>query len=76
MDKPRLELTGSRLFAAWLASARASLAFATHQAGKLFLIGTRPVGFRTDEIRFLVRPSASAPQRAREASTGRNGRSR
>ncbi|MFO1209148.1 MAG: TIGR03032 family protein [Amaricoccus sp.] len=44
MDKPRLELTGSRLLAAWLASAKASLAFTTYQAGKLFLIGTKPDG--------------------------------
>jgi uncharacterized protein (TIGR03032 family) len=43
-DPPRLELTGSRLFAAWLAGARASLAFTTYQAGKLFLIGLRPDG--------------------------------
>ena len=44
MDKPRLELTGSRLFAAWLAGTRASLAFTTYQAGKLFLIGMKPDG--------------------------------
>lgn len=43
-DRPRLELTGSRLFTAWLAQARASLAFTTYQAGKLFLIGLRPDG--------------------------------
>lgn len=43
-DRPRLELTGSRLFTAWLAGARASLAFTTYQAGKLFLIGVRPDG--------------------------------
>jgi uncharacterized protein (TIGR03032 family) len=43
-DRPRLELTGSRLFTAWLAGARASLAFTTYQAGKLFLIGLRPDG--------------------------------
>ena len=44
MDKPRLELTGSRLLTAWLASAKASLAFTTYQAGKLFLIGMKPDG--------------------------------
>jgi hypothetical protein len=43
-DQPRLELTGSRLFTAWLAGAKASLAFTTYQAGKLFLIGLRPDG--------------------------------
>ena len=37
-QRAKLELTGSRLFTAWLAQARASLAFATYQAGKLFLI--------------------------------------
>lgn len=44
MDKPRLELVGSRLFAAWLAGAKASLVFTTYQAGKLFLIGVQPGG--------------------------------
>ena len=34
-----LKLTGSRLFASWLAERRASLAFTTYQAGKLFFIG-------------------------------------
>lgn len=43
-DAPRLALTGSRLFAPWLASVRASLAFTTYQAGKLFLIGVKPDG--------------------------------
>jgi uncharacterized protein (TIGR03032 family) len=43
-ERPKLELTGSRLFSAWLASAKASLAFTTYQAGKLFLIGLRPDG--------------------------------
>ena len=43
-EQPRLELTGSRLFTAWLAGARASLAFTTYQAGKLFLIGIKPDG--------------------------------
>jgi uncharacterized protein (TIGR03032 family) len=43
-QRPNLELTGSRLFTAWLAGARASLAFTTYQAGKLFLIGLRPDG--------------------------------
>ena len=38
------ELTGSRLFTAWLAEQRASLAFTTYQAGKLFLIGLKPDG--------------------------------
>jgi uncharacterized protein (TIGR03032 family) len=42
--RPRLELTGSRLFTAWLAQARVSLAFTTYQAGKLFLIGLAPDG--------------------------------
>jgi uncharacterized protein (TIGR03032 family) len=42
--RPKLELTGSRLFTAWLAQAGASLAFTTYQAGKLFLIGLRPDG--------------------------------
>ncbi|BBK39932.1 TIGR03032 family protein [Allostella sp. ATCC 35155] len=41
---PRLELAGTRLFLPWLAQARASLAFTTYQAGKVFLIGMRPDG--------------------------------
>ena len=47
MDKPRLELTGSRLFTAWLASAQASLAFTTYQAGKLFSGGDPRSGAAT-----------------------------
>jgi uncharacterized protein (TIGR03032 family) len=42
--KPELELTGSRQFTSWLAEQRASLAFTTYQAGKLFLIGMREDG--------------------------------
>jgi len=41
---PRLELSGSRQFAAWLAEQRISLAFTTYQAGKLFFIGLQPDG--------------------------------
>ena len=43
-ERPKLELTGSRLFTAWLAQRQASLAFTTYQAGKLFLIGLKPDG--------------------------------
>ncbi|MEX2648199.1 MAG: TIGR03032 family protein [Alphaproteobacteria bacterium] len=42
--QPRIELSHSRHFTAWLAEARASLAFTTYQTGKLFLIGLRPDG--------------------------------
>jgi len=41
---PRLELAGSRLFASWLATRNASLAFTTYQAGKVFFVGVRPDG--------------------------------
>jgi len=41
---PRLEITTSRQFAAWLADHRVSLAFTTYQSGKLFLIGLKPDG--------------------------------
>ncbi len=41
---PSLEISGSRLFTAWLAGQKASLAFTTYQAGKLFLIGLKPDG--------------------------------
>lgn len=43
-EAPCLKLTGSRLFASWLAGQGASLAFTTYQAGKLFLIGSKPDG--------------------------------
>ena len=38
-DAATLEISGSRHFAAWLSEQRASLAFTTFQAGKLFLVG-------------------------------------
>ncbi len=41
---PSLEISGSRLFSPWLAGLKASLAFTTYQAGKLFLIGLKPDG--------------------------------
>src|SRR5678816_559847 len=44
MSAPKLEIAGSRNFAAWLREQRASLAFTTYQTGKLFLIGLRPDG--------------------------------
>lgn len=40
----RLVLTPSRQFGSWLHEQNISLAFTTYQAGKLFLIGTRPDG--------------------------------
>src|SRR5262249_27421708 len=39
-----LDITTSRQFGAWLAESKASLAFSTYQAGKLFLIGVKPDG--------------------------------
>jgi uncharacterized protein (TIGR03032 family) len=41
---PTFELTASRQFTAWLAEQKASLAFTTYQAGKLFLLGLQPDG--------------------------------
>src|SRR5262245_21539469 len=38
-DEPWLEDVGSRHFPPWLAEQRVSLAFTTHQTGKLFLVG-------------------------------------
>ncbi|MCF2872309.1 TIGR03032 family protein [Octadecabacter sp. G9-8] len=43
-DTPKLAIHGSRLFTSWLADQKASLAFTTYQAGKLFLIGMKPGG--------------------------------
>ena len=37
-------LTSSRHFAEWLSAARGALALTTYQAGKLFLIGSKPDG--------------------------------
>lgn len=42
--RPQFEVTTSRQFSAWLAEQRASLAFTTYQAGKLFLVGLQPNG--------------------------------
>ena len=43
-EEPKLALTGTRLFVPWMSQARVSLAFTTYQAGKVFLIGTKPDG--------------------------------
>lgn len=43
-EQPKVELTGSRQFTAWLNEQNASLAFTTYQSGKLFLIGMRDDG--------------------------------
>lgn len=39
-----LEITGSRLFGAWLGDMGVSLGFTTYQAGRLFLVGVAPDG--------------------------------
>src|SRR5919202_5702583 len=41
---PKLEISGSRQFNAWLAQQNLSLAFTTYQTGKLFLLGLQPDG--------------------------------
>jgi uncharacterized protein (TIGR03032 family) len=41
---PPLEITASRQFTSWLREQQLSIAFSTYQAGKLFLIGTKPNG--------------------------------
>lgn len=43
-QKPSVEINASRLFPSWLAGTGASLALSTYQAGKIFLIGTKPGG--------------------------------
>ena len=43
-EDPKLVLSGSRLFPSWLAQQKASLAFTTYQAGKVFFIGLNPDG--------------------------------
>jgi uncharacterized protein (TIGR03032 family) len=42
--QPELEIAGSRQFSSWLAEQRASVAFTTYQAGKLFLVGLQESG--------------------------------
>lgn len=51
-----LEFNGSRLFKSWLSSAKASLAFTTYQAGKVFFIGLRPDGQLSVFERTFERP--------------------
>lgn len=42
--EPKLEISTSRNFVAWLHQQKISLAFSTYQTGKLFLIGIQPPG--------------------------------
>ncbi len=44
LDEEKFAITSSRNFARWLADSGSSIAFTTYQAGKLFLIGTKPDG--------------------------------
>ena len=44
VEAPKLEISASRQFTAWLAEQNISLAFSTYQAGKLFFIGLQPEG--------------------------------
>ncbi|MFZ5616796.1 MAG: TIGR03032 family protein [Pseudomonadota bacterium] len=53
-----LSLTTSRLFASWLASRNASIAFTTYQAGKFFLIGVNAEGSISVFERTMERPMA------------------
>ncbi len=60
-EKPKestLSLTTSRLFASWLASRDASIAFTTYQAGKFFLIGVNAEGAISVFERTIERPMA------------------
>ncbi len=63
MTDPKTEafaLTTSRHFAGWLKSRRASLAFTTYQAGKIFLIGVNEAGTLSVFERTMERPMALA----------------
>ena len=54
-DRPGLEIPESWFFTAWLACQRASLAFTTYQADKLFLIArARTAGRRSSNAAFRV----------------------
>ena len=54
-DPPKLEITTSRQFNAWLAEQSLGLAFTTYQAGKLFLLGLRADGRLSIEERTVAR---------------------
>ncbi len=41
---PKIEVTTSRMFTAWLADRRASLVLTTYQTGKIFFLGLQPDG--------------------------------
>lgn len=56
----KFALTTSRLFPSWLASEKASLAFTTYQAGKIFLIGVNPDQKLSIFERTIERPMALA----------------
>ena len=43
-DVPKIEVTTSRMFNAWLGGQRASLVLTTYQTGKIFFIGVQPNG--------------------------------
>jgi len=43
-EEPWVEISASQSFPSWLRERRLSLAFTTYQAGKLFLLGTKPDG--------------------------------
>ncbi len=53
--EPKLEITTSRQFNAWIAEQGISLGFTTYQAGKLFLIGLRDEQRLSIEERTLAR---------------------
>lgn len=55
MTEPRTEFHASRLFVSWLAEQKASLAFSTYQAGKLFFVGLNAQGELTIFNRTLAR---------------------
>ena len=52
----RFAVHASRLFTAWLAQQRASIALTTYQAGKIFLIGLKPDGQLSIVERSFNRP--------------------
>ena len=54
-SEPPFRISTSRGFPRWLGSLRASLAFTTYQAGKIFLMGLRPEGRLSVSERTLPR---------------------
>ena len=64
----KFTLTASRHFPQWLAGTGGGLAFTSHQAGKIFFLGTRPDGRLSVFERTFARSSPSCRRWPQSAS--------